>query len=478
MPGTIENELIIIGGGPGGYAAAFLAADKGMKVALVDAGTRPGGTCLHVGCIPSKALLHSAKLVTDSRDAAQFGIHFEPPKIDINGVRGHWQKVVDGLSKNLLELCKRRKVEFISSRATFVDSRTVQLADGSQRRFSHCIIATGSVPVMPGPLGLKSPRVMDSTGALKLEEIPASLLVVGGGYIGLELGYVYAALGSKVTVVEMMDGLLPGVDRDLVLPLHKRLEKLFDKILLSTKVAHLEETGNGIRATLEGEEITEKQPVFDRVLVAVGRKPSSAGLGLEKTRVQLDPRGFLVVDEKRRTADERIYAIGDVAGEPMLAHKAAHEGKIAVEAIAGEPAAYDFRAIPAVVFTDPEIAWCGLTEGDAKKQKREVKVARFPWGASGRAATLGRTEGVTKLIVDPESDIVLGVGIVGTEAGEMISEGCVAVEMGATAADLALTMHPHPTLSETFGEAADTLHGQATHLYRPRKEPARRASPD
>jgi dihydrolipoamide dehydrogenase len=473
MPEIVENELIIVGGGPGGYAAAFHAADKGMKVTLIDAAVRPGGTCLHVGCIPSKALLHSAKLVTDARDAGQFGIHFSPPKIDINGVRGHWQKVVDGLSKSLLDLCKRRKVEFVNSRATFVDSRTVQLTDGSQRQFGQCIIATGSVPILPGPLGLKSPRVMDSTAALKLEDIPTSLLVVGGGYIGLELGYVYAALGSKVTVVEMLDGLLPGVDRDLVVPLHKRLEKLFEKIYLSTKVANLEDTGKSIRATLEGAEVTDKQPVFDRVLVAVGRKPNSAGLGLEKTRVQLDPSGFVVVDEKRRTVEEQIYAIGDVAGEPMLAHKALHEGKIAVEAIAGEPAAYDFRAIPAVVFTDPEIAWCGLTETEAKKQKREVKIARFPWGASGRAATLGRTEGATKLVFDPETEIILGVGIVGTEAGEMISEGCVAVEMGATASDLSLTMHPHPTLSETIGEAAESLHGQATHMFRPRKETAR-----
>jgi dihydrolipoamide dehydrogenase len=473
MPEIIENELAIIGGGPGGYAAAFLAADKGMKVTLIDAAERPGGTCLFVGCIPSKALLHTAKLITDARDAVPFGIRFAPPKIDVNGVRGHWQKVVDGLSKNLLELCKRRKVEFVRSRAVFVDSQTVQLSDGSQRRFRHSILATGSLPALPGALGLKSPRVMDSAAALKLEDLPGSLLVVGGGYIGLELGYVYAALGSKVTVVEMTDGLLPGVDRDLVLPLQKRLEKLFEKIHLSTKVVNLEDTGKGVRATLEGEQLTDMQPAFERVLVAVGRKPNSANLGLEKTKVQLDPRGFVIVDEKRRATDERIYAIGDVAGEPMLAHKAMHEGRVAVEAIAGEAAAYDYRAIPAVVFTDPEIAWCGLTEGEAKKQLREVKVTRFPWGASGRAATLGRQEGVTKLLVDPQTDIVLGVGIVGTEAGEMISEGCLAVEMGATASDLSLTMHPHPTLSETLGEAAESLHGKATHLYRPRKEPSR-----
>jgi dihydrolipoamide dehydrogenase len=469
MPEIIENELIIVGGGPGGYAAAFLAADKGMQVTVIDAGERPGGACLFVGCIPSKALLHTAKLITDARDAARFGIQFTPPRIDIDGVRGHWQKVVDGLSKNLLELCKRRKVEFLHGRANFVDSRTVHLSDGSRRSFQHCIVATGSSPVRPGPLSLQHPRVMDSTGALRLEDVPTSLLVVGGGYIGLEMGYVYAALGSKVTVVEMTDGLLPGVDRDLVLPLQKRLSTLFDKIYLSTKVVNLEEAGTGIRATLEGDEVAERQPIFDRLLVAVGRRPNSNGLGLENTRVQVDPRGFVQVDEKRRTADERIYAIGDVAGEPMLAHKAAHEGKVAVQAIAGEAAAFDFRAIPAVVFTDPEIAWCGLTENDAKKQGREVKTARFPWGASGRAATLGRTDGVTKLVVDPETEIVLGVGIAGSEAGEMISEGVLAVEMGATASDLALTIHPHPTLSETLGEAAETLHGAATHLYRPRR---------
>lgn len=473
MPDIIENELVIIGGGPGGYAAAFLAADKRMLVTLIDAGQRPGGTCLFVGCIPSKALLHVAKLITDAHDAKHVGIQFGAPKIDLGGVRGHWQKVVDGLSKNLLELCKRRKVEFVQSKATFVDSQTVQLADGSRRRFRHCILATGSVPTRPGPLGLQSTRVMDSTAALKLEDVPGTLLVVGGGYIGLELGYVYAALGSKVTVVEMTDGLLPGVDRDLVLPLQKRLGGLFDKIHLSTKVVRLEETPKGVRATLEGEEVSEKQPVFDKVLVAVGRKPASAGLGLELTKVQLDPRGFVQVNEQRRTSDERIYAIGDVAGEPMLAHKATHEGKVAVEAIAGEPVAFEPRAVPAVVFTDPEIAWCGLTETDAKKQGREVKVARYPWGASGRAATVGRTDGVTKLVVDPDTDIVLGAGITGVGAGEMISEGVLAVEMGATARDLTLTIHPHPTLSETLMEAAESLYGTATHLFRPKREPVR-----
>jgi len=309
---------------------------------------------------------------------------------------------------------------------------------------------------------------MDSTAALKLDEIPASLLVVGGGYIGLELGYVYAALGSKVTVVELTDGLLPGVDRELVRPLHDRLGKLFDKIYLGTKVVKLDETKKGIKATLEGEEVKEREPVFDRVLVAVGRRPNSRGLGLENTKVQVDEKGFVRVDERRRTTEEHIYAIGDVAGEPMLAHKASHEGKVAVEAIAGEPAAYDYRAVPAVVFTDPEIAWCGLTEAEAKRQGREVKAARFPWGASGRAATIGRQEGLTKLLIDPQTDTILGVGIVGVDAGELIGEGVLAVEMAASARDLTLTMHPHPTLTETLGEAAESSHGLSTHLYRPR----------
>jgi dihydrolipoamide dehydrogenase len=470
MADTDSIDLVVIGAGPGGYAAAFLAADKGMKVTLIDASEKPGGVCLHVGCIPSKAVLHAAKLITDVRDAGTLGLYYSPPKIDVASLRSYTQKIVDTLAKNLLELCKRRKVEFLSARATFVDSQTLQLDNGSRRQFSHCIVATGSSPTRLPGLSLDNPRVMDSTGALRLEDVPPSLLVVGGGYIGLELGYVYAALGSRVTVVEMTGGLLPGVDPDLVRPLHARLTPLFHKIYLNTKVVRLVESTKGIQATLEGEEVTEKEPVFDRVLVAVGRRPNSQHLGLENTRVEVDSKGFVRVNEQRRTTDERIYAIGDVAGEPMLAHKALHEGKVAVEAIAGEPAAFDSQAIPAVVFTDPEVAWCGLTEGEAKKQKREVKAVRFPWAASGRAATLGRTEGLTKLVLDPATERVLGVGIVGVGAGELISEGVLAVEMAASARDLALIIHPHPTLSETFGGAAETLYGTATDLYRPRKE--------
>jgi dihydrolipoamide dehydrogenase len=469
MPDIIENDLIIIGAGPGGYAAAFHAADKGMKVTLIDAREKPGGTCLHIGCIPSKALLHTAKLITDIRDAKDLGLEVGTPKVDIAGVRGYWMKIVDGLAKNLAAMCKQRKVELVGARGKFEDSRTLRLSDGSQRRFKNCIIATGSVPTQIPSLSLKSPRLMDSEAALRLEELPVSLLVVGGGYIGLELGYVYAALGSKVTVVELTGGLLPGVDPDLVRPLQHRLKGFFDKIYLNTKVAKLAESGKGIQATLEGEKVDDKSPVFDRVLVAVGRRPNTTELGLDKAKVKVDAKGFIQVDAQRRTTNEHIFAVGDVAGEPMLAHKAAYEGKLAVEVIAGEPAQFDSRAVPAVVFTDPEIAWAGLTETEAQKQNREVKVSVFPWGASGRAATLGRMEGRTKLICEPETERVLGVGIVGAGAGEMIAEGVLAIEMAATARDLALSIHPHPTLSETVMEAAEAVEGNSTHLFKLKK---------
>ncbi len=469
MADVTETQLVVLGAGPGGYAAAFLAADRGMKVTLIDARERPGGTCLHVGCIPSKACLHAAKLITDVRDAAHIGLKYGAPTIDVNGVRGHWQKVVETLTGNLSRLSKARKIDYIVGQGKFVDGRTVEVEGRGCYRFENCIVATGSVPARPANLNLASPRVVDSTGALKLEDIPPRLLVVGGGYIGLEMGYVYSALGSKVTVVELTDGLLPGCDRDLVLPLHKRLEKMFDKIHLRTKVARLEETPKGIRATLEGEEVADKQPIFERVLVAVGRRPNSRDIGLDKAGVKIDDKGFIAVDEKRRTSAERIYAIGDVAGEPMLAHKATYEGKIVVEVLAGEPAVYDALAVPAVVFTDPEVAWCGLTETEAKRANREIKRVRFPWAGSGRAMTLDRTEGLTKLIVDPETDRVLGVGIVGAGAGEMIAEAMLAIEMGASARDLAMTMHAHPTLSETIMEAAESLYGMAVHQMPPKK---------
>ncbi|MFO0844039.1 MAG: dihydrolipoyl dehydrogenase [Gemmataceae bacterium] len=475
MADVIDTQLVVLGGGPGGYAAAFLAADHGFKVTLIEARERPGGSCLHVGCIPSKALLHAAKLITDAKEAGHVGVTFATPKIDINGIRGHWQKVVDTLSKNLVGLSKARKVNLVHGVGRFVDANTIEVEGGSRYRFEHCVIATGSIPAKPQMFNLPTPRVMDSTGALKLEDLPARLLVVGGGYIGLEMGYVYAALGSKVTVVEMTEGLLPGVDRDLVKPLQDRLTrtKLFDSILLKTKVAKVEEVKDGVRATLESPDGKQTQEVFDRVLVSVGRWPNSKNVGLDKAGVAVNEKGFVVVDEQRRTSVPHIFAIGDVAGEPMLAHKATYEGKIAVEVLSGEPAVYDARAVPAVVFTDPEIAWCGLTETEAAKQGKPVKVLKFPWSWSGRALTLGRTEGLTKILVDPETERVLGVGIVGVEAGEMLGEAMLAIEMSASARDIAMTMHAHPTLLETIGEAAEGYYGMSVHQLPPKKEPAK-----
>jgi dihydrolipoamide dehydrogenase len=469
MAELIHTQVVVLGAGPGGYPAAFLAADKGKQVVLIDARERPGGTCTHIGCIPSKAVLHAAKIITDARDAARVGVTFAAPKIDINGVRGHLHKVVDTLTGNLARMTKARNVRHVTGKGVFTDPHTIQVENGPTVRFEQCVIATGSVPMRPPAFDLSTPRVMDSTGALKLEDVPPRLLVIGGGYIGLELGYAYAAFGSKVTVVELTDGLLPGVDRDLVLPLAKRLETLFDKIYLKTKVVKLQEVSNGIKATLEGESVADKEPVFDRVLVAVGRRPNSQGIGLDRAGVAMDEKGFVKVNESRRTNVPHIYAIGDVAGEPMLAHKATYEAKVAADALCGEKAVYDARAVPAVVFTDPELAWCGLTETEAKKQGREVKRVPFNWAASGRAQTLGRTEGRTKLIVDPETDRVLGVGIVGVEAGEMIGEAMVAIEMAASAKDLALTMHPHPTLTETIMEAAESLGGHAVHAMPAKK---------
>ena len=419
---TKKSHIAVVGGGPGGYAAAFLAADLGMQVTLIDPEVNPGGVCLYRGCIPSKALLHVAKLIEEAQQARNWGIDFPPAKIDLSRLRTWKESVVKKLTGGLGQLSKQRHVEYIQGRAAFENSTTLRIskADATEAvlSFDRIILATGSRPAIIPAFKLDSPRLMDSTGALNLEDIPGSLLVVGGGYIGLELGSVYAALGTRVTVVEMLPGLLPGADRDLVLPLHKRLEKMFEAILLSTTVASLKEDGAGIRAKFEGAAITDagREKVFDRVLVSVGRKPNSEIPGLEKTQVHVGARGFIEVNQQLRTADPVIYAIGDVVGEPMLAHKASHEGRVAVEAIAGHKVAFEPAAIPAVVFTDPEIAWCGLTETQAEKESREVKVAKFPWGASGRAVTLNRPEGMTKLIVDPKTERVLGVGIVGAGA--------------------------------------------------------------
>src|SRR5215831_13936669 len=473
MSETSNLKIAVIGAGPGGYAAAFLAADLGMSVTLIDPEVNPGGVCLYRGCIPSKALLHVAKLIAESDQAKDWGIEFAAPKIDLNRLRSFKENVVKKLTGGLGVLSKQRKVSFVQGRASFQNSTTLSVtkADGSQESltFDRIIIATGSRPAIIPPLKLDTPRMMDSTGALDLPDTPASLLVVGGGYIGLELGSVYAALGARVTVVEMLPGLLPGADRDLVLPLHKRLEKMFESILLNTTVAAVKDEGTGIRATLTAQDGNTRERVFDRVLVSVGRKPNSEIPGLEKTQVKVGPKGFLQVNKQLQTDDRSIYAIGDVVGEPMLAHKASHEGRVAVEAIAGHKVAFEPNAIPAVVFTDPEVAWCGLTETQAQKDNREIKVAKFPWAASGRAITLDRPEGTTKLILDPHTERVLGVGIVGVGAGEMIAEGVLAIEMAAVATDIALSIHPHPTLSETVMESAEVFFGTSTHIYRPKR---------
>lgn len=472
VPEERTTELVVIGGGPGGYPAAFEAADRGMQVTLVNEDERLGGVCLNRGCIPSKALLHIAKLINESREAAEWGVKFGEPKIDLHRLREFTDGVIGKLTGGIDQLCQARGVTLVRARGTFADSNTLRLshADGQSQelKFQHAILATGSSPVMPSLFDIGDSRVMDSTDALELPDIPQRLLVIGGGYIGLEMGTVYAALGSKVTVVEMLSGLLPGADRDLVGPLKRRLDGLFQAIFLNTKVVGLSPGKKGLVAELEGEGVEPKQ-TFDRVLVAVGRRPNSGNLGLENTRAEVDDHGFVTVDEKLRTTDPSILAIGDVVGEPMLAHKATREAKVAVEALAGEPAAFDNVAIPAVVFTDPEIAWCGVTESDAKAAGRDVNVVRFPWAASGRAQTLGRTEGLTKVIFDPETQRVLGAGIVGPGAGELIAEAVLAVETAAVARDLAETIHAHPTLSETLMEAAEAVFGHATHVYRPKR---------
>jgi dihydrolipoamide dehydrogenase len=473
MTDNSNLHVAVVGAGPGGYAAAFLAADLGMKATLIDPEVNPGGVCLYRGCIPSKALLHVAKLIGEARHASNWGIEFGQPKIDLDRLRSFKDSVVRKLTSGTGQLAKQRKVQYIQGHATFENSNTLSVAraDGAEERlqFDRIVLATGSRPAIIPSLKLDSPRVMDSTAALDIADIPGSLLVIGGGYIGLELGTVYAALGSKVCVVEMLDGLLPGADRDLVLPLHKRVEKIFDSILLKTRVASMKEEGNGIRVTFDGLEVKQREKVFAKVLVSVGRKPNSEIPGLEKTRVRVGPRGFVQVTQQLQTDDPSIYAIGDLVGELMLAHKASHEGRTAIEAIAGQKVAFEPNAIPAVVFTDPEVAWCGVTETQAQRENREIKIARFPWAASGRAITLDRPEGVTKLIVDPQSERVLGMGICGTGAGELISEGVLAVEMGALAKDVALSIHPHPTLSETIMESAEVFFGTSTHVYRPKR---------
>lgn len=464
-----DVQVVVIGGGPGGYAAAFLAADLGLKTALVDPEANPGGVCVYRGCIPSKALLHVANLLREARHAEAWGIGFGDLTIDLAKLRTFKDSVVKRLTGGTGLLAKSRKVQYLQGRGELVDAHTltVKLAAGGTEtiRFEHVIIATGSLPAVPASLRVDDPRVMDSTAALDLPEIPKSLLVVGGGYIGLELGSVYAALGSAVSVVEMTDGLLPGADRDLVDVLAKSIAKTMRSVWLKTSVTKMMPETAGIRVTFDN----QPEQLFDRVLVAVGRRPNASVPGLDRTKARVDQRGFILHDAQMRTAEPSIFAIGDVAGEPMLAHKASHEGRTAVEVIAGHRAAFEPLAIPAVVFTDPELAWAGLTEAQAQKAGRQVAVAKFPWAASGRALTLDRADGLTKLVIDPATERILGVGVVGPNAGELIAEGVLAIEMGANATDLKLTIHPHPTLTETLMESAEVFFGQSTHVYKPKR---------
>jgi dihydrolipoamide dehydrogenase len=486
-------QLVVIGAGPGGYAAAFYAADLGMQVALVDTELNPGGVCLYRGCIPSKALLHVAKVIGEARHASAWGITYGDPKIDLNKLRTFKDGVVSKLTGGLGQMSKMRKITYLQGTASFAGptSLDVELVSGGREKvdFAHAIVATGSRPAAVPGLSIESDRVMDSTSGLELPDIPKTLLVIGGGYIGLELGSVYAAVGTKVTVVEMTPGLLPGADRDLVTILGRRMEQAMAQVLVNARVTGMKPAKAGVAVTIETQAApaaaasgnpgpaagtasasVSNEHVFDRVLVSVGRKPNSAIEGLDKTAVKVGDRGFIQVDAAMRTAEPSIFAIGDVVGEPMLAHKASHEARVAVEAALGHRVAFEPQAIPAVVFTDPEVAWCGLTETEAKKQNRKVEIAKFPWAALGRALAIDRPDGLTKLVIDPDTERVLGVGIVGTGAGDLISEGVLAVEMGALATDLKLSIHPHPTLSETIMEAAEVFFGHSTHVYRPKKK--------
>jgi dihydrolipoamide dehydrogenase len=480
----MHSPLVVLGGGPGGYAAAFLAADEGLEVTLVEADSRLGGTCLLRGCIPSKALLHVARVIAEVDELRhEWGVEYRSPLVNIDKVRARKEKVISTLSGGLKQLAKRRNVRIIHARGVFENSTTLRLEgdDASipgdrQLTYDYCILATGSIPAMPAAFNIGSDRVMDSTGALDLADLPESLLVIGGGYIGLEMGTVYAQLGSKVSVVELLEGLLPGADRDLVKPLHKRLERLFgERIFLNTKVGSIGLRDGKVEVAFEGPGKFGTEQ-YDRVLVSVGRRPNSRGFGLEKTQVQLDERGFAKIDKQLRTADPHILAIGDVAGDPMLAHKATHEGRTAVEVILGKPVTFDKLAIPAVVFTDPEIAWAGLTEDQAKRDGRKYEAAVYPWGASGRAIAIGRTDGLTKVLVDPNTERVLGVGIVGPGAGELISEAVLAIEMGCEVTDITETIHPHPTLSETIMNAGEAFFGTATEIYKPKRKTSESAA--
>ncbi len=454
-------QLVVIGAGPGGYATAFKAVELGLNVTLIDPEVNPGGVCLHRGCIPSKALLHVAKLVAEAEEATEIGVTFKKPQIDLDRVRDWKDEVIGKLTGGLGGKVVKQNITYVRGMAKFKNAHTltVTVTDGTtgEMSFEKAILATGSRPIMLPGVAAGSTKIIDSTGALEIPDIPSSLLVVGGGYIGLELGSAYVALGSKVSVVEMTDGLLPGCDRDLVSVLKRRLGKKFAEIKLNTRVTDLKEQKNGVMVTVKDKKGEATKSLFSKVLIAIGRKPNSENLGLENTSIKVSEKGFVEVDAQMRTAEEHIFAIGDIAGEPMLAHKAYAEANVAAEVIAGRKAVFDPRAIPAVVFTDPEIAWCGLTETEAREQKIKIKTAKMPWRSNGRTLTLGRDDGMTKLIIDPDTDRLLGVAVAGPGAGELIAEGVLALEMAAVSEDLRKSIHPHPTLSETIYETAEML---------------------
>ena len=459
------TEILVLGAGPGGYTAAFYAADKGKKVTLVEQNPRLGGVCMNVGCIPSKALLHATAVMRESKESSKRGIEFGALNLNLDKLRAWKESIVEKLGQGIKTLAQHRNVEVVHGRGHFEDSQTLRVeTDAGQKfiRYEKAIIAVGSKPAMPNAFDLGNKRVMTSTEALELPDIPQDLLVVGGGYIGMELGTVYAALGSHVVVLEALPSILTGVDPDLVRPVSRVAQKAFKEIRLNTKVLKMATAGKQIKVTTEINK-EQREELYDRVLVSVGRVPNLADLGLENTKVTKDDKGFIQCNAQQQTEDPNIYAVGDVNGGTLLAHRAFKEAKIAVEAMLGEASAFENVVIPAVVFTDPEVAWCGLTETEAKQKSIEVKVAKFLWGASGRALTFDRPDGLTKLIIEPETERILGVGIVGVGAGELIGEGVLAVEMGATARDLADSVHPHPTLSETLMEAAESFYGTATH---------------
>jgi dihydrolipoamide dehydrogenase len=467
----IKTEIVVVGAGPGGYAAAFYAADLGKKVILVERDKRLGGVCLNRGCIPSKALLNAAHTITAARESAHRGITFGTPSIDPAQLRAWKNSVVEKLAGGVNMLAQKRGVQVIHGRGYFEGSQSLRVETEWGQQFinyEQAIIATGSKAAMPKAFDLGNPRIMTSTEALEVEDVPENLLVVGGGYIGMELGTVYATLGSKVVLVEALDSILMGADPDLARPVMAYAKKAFKEVRLKAKVLKMATSGKQIKVEIEVEG-QKKEEFYDRVLVAVGRVPNADDLGLENTKVTCDEKGFVKVNERQQTEDPSIYAIGDIAGGVLLAHKASREARRAVEIITGESEAAEKSVVPAVVFTDPEVAWCGLTEAEAREKGMEIEVAKFPWGASGRALTLDRTDGLTKLIVDPKTERILGVGIVGQGAGELIAEGVLAIEMGATVKDLALSVHPHPTLSETLMESAEVFFGHSTHTLSRKK---------